>query len=104
VGDELLKVRAVNGRVAEADAVPEPVRVEATTADLHQRACLALVGQGGRSDLPSHRHRVVERVIKLVGYDIQPGVGGARIGGAQRVQLLDGSVGLHHHQRAWQQA
>lgn len=101
---QLLQVRAVHGRITEAGAGPVPVRVKAAAADPQQRAGLALVGQGVRSDLPGHRHRVVQRGIKLVGQDVQPGVGGTRIGRAQRVELLDRSVGLHHHQRAGQQA
>ena len=34
---------------------------------------------------------------------MQPGVGGAGVGGTQRVELLDGAIGIDHDQGAGQQ-
>jgi hypothetical protein len=87
--DELQQVVAVDGAVAEADAVLVPVRVKATTADLHDRAGPAQRRQGVGSDLPGHCRRVIQRVIKAAGCDVQASIGGAGISRTQRVELLD---------------
>jgi hypothetical protein len=47
---------------------------------------------------------VIERVVEAAGCDVQAGVGGAGIAGAERVELLDGAIGVDHDQRARQQA
>lgn len=62
--DELEQVLAVDGRVAEAFPFPEPVRVQAATADLHHRAGQAFPRKRVDSDLSGHRSRVVKGVVE----------------------------------------
>lgn len=87
--DEPQQVIAVDGAVAEADAMLVPVRVQATTADLHDRAGPAQRRQGVGSDLPGYRRGVIQCVIKAAGCDVQASIGGAGVGRTQRVELLD---------------
>jgi hypothetical protein len=103
VRDELDQVRAVDRGVPEAVPVPEPVRVQAPTADVHHRAGTTLGRQGIDADLPRHRRRVVERVVEAARHDVKAEVGGAWIGRAERVELLDGAIGVDDDQRARQQ-
>lgn len=64
VGDELEQVAAVHGAVAEACSPPEPVRVQAATADVPNLALETVWRQGSTADLPGDRGRVIERVIE----------------------------------------
>jgi hypothetical protein len=80
VGDELEQVLAVDGGVTEALPFPEPVRIEATAADLYYRAVLAIQCERVHPDLPGHRSRMVEDVVEAVRQHVQAGVGGAGIG------------------------
>jgi hypothetical protein len=98
--DELEQVITVDRGVPEALPVAEPVRVQAAAADLHHRTFLALRGQGVGADLPGDRCRMVEDVVEAAGHDVKAGVGGTRIGRAERVELLDRAVGVDHYQRA----
>jgi hypothetical protein len=103
VADEPEQVLAVDRGITEAFPLPEPVRVQAAAADIHHRALQALGGERAGADLPGHRRRVLKRVVKTTRHDVQAHVGGARVGGAERVELLDRTVGVDHHQRARQQ-
>jgi hypothetical protein len=94
--NELQKVGAVHRGVAEACSAPVPVRVEATTADLHHLAGPALLRQGTCANLPGHRGWVVQRVVEAAGGDVQASVCGAGIGGTERVELLDRAIGVDH--------
>ena len=89
--------------MAEAIPVPEPMRVQAAAADLHHGAGVALERQCVGTQLPGHRRRMVEGVVEATRHDVQACVGGTRIGGAERVELLDGAIGVDHDQRARQQ-
>jgi hypothetical protein len=79
------------------------VRVKAAAADLHYLAGQALLGQGADADLPGDRSGMFQRVVEAAGDDVQAGVGSAGIGGAERVELLDGAVSVDHDKRARQQ-
>jgi hypothetical protein len=103
VADEPEQVLAVDRGITEAFPFPEPVRVQAAAADFQHRAGQALGGQRAGSELPCHRRRVLKSAVEAVGHDIQAQVGGTRVGRAKRVELLDGTVGVDHYQRAWQQ-
>ena len=97
--DEPQQVGAVDGGITEAFSAPVPVRVKAAAADLHHLAGPALLGQGVDADLPGDRRGMVQRVVEAAGGDVQAGVGGAGIGGAERVELLDGAIGVDHDER-----
>ncbi len=84
----------------EALPLAEPVRIQAAAADLHHRTFLALRRQGVGADLPGDRCRVVKDVVEAAGHDVEAGVGGTGIGGAERVELLDRAIGVDHDQRA----
>ena len=101
--DELEQVPAVDGGLPEALTVPEAVRVQATAAGLHDRAGTALGRERVGADLPGDGRRVVKDVVKAVRHDVKAGVGRAGIGGAERVELLNGAIGIDDNQRAWQQ-
>ena len=88
----------------ETRAAPVAMRVETAAADPQHRTLLALRGQGVGTYLAGHRGRMAERRVEGVGADVQSGLGRAIIGGAQRVELLDGAVGVDHDQRARRQA
>jgi hypothetical protein len=103
VRDELDEVSAVDRGVPEAVPVPEPVRVQAAAADVHHRAGTALGRQRIDADLPGHRRRVVKRVVEAARHDVKAEIGGAGIGRAERVELLDGAIGIDDDQGAWQQ-
>jgi hypothetical protein len=83
VRDELEQVLAVDGGVAEALPIPEPVRVQAATADPHHRAGETLRRQRAGTHLPGHCGRVVEDAVEAARHDIQASVSGARIGRAE---------------------
>ncbi len=80
------------------------MRVRAGTADLHHRAGLALSGQGIGLDLPGDRRGMLQCLVEGVVEDIEPGIGGAWVSRAQRVELPDGSVGVDHDEGARRQA
>ncbi len=101
--DELQQVGAIDGGVAEACSAPVPVRVKAATADLHHLAGPALLRQGSGADLPGDRRGMVQRVVEAAGRDVQASVGGAGIGGAERVELLDRAIGVDHDDGARQE-
>lgn len=101
--DEPQEVVAVDGGVAEALSATVTMRVQAATADVHYLAVAALRGQGFGADLPGDRGGVIERVVEAVRRDVQASVGGPRVGGAERVQLLDGTIGVDDNDRARQQ-
>jgi hypothetical protein len=101
--DEQPQVVAVDGGVTEAVSFHEPVRVQAAAADPHHRALQARLGKRVKPDLPGHSRRVIEGVVEAVRHDFEAGVGGALIGGAERVELLDRAIGIDHDQRARQQ-
>jgi hypothetical protein len=101
--DQLEQVIAVDRGMAEALVVQEPVRIKAAAADLHDRAGQALGSERVHADLPGHCCRVVKRVIEAARPDGESGVGGAWIGRAERVQLLDGPVGVDDGQGTRQQ-
>jgi hypothetical protein len=103
VSDEPEQVLTVDRGITEAFPFPEPVRIQAAAADFHHRAGQALGGQRTDSELPGHRCRVLESAVEPAGHDIQAQVGGTGVGRAERVELLDGPVGVDHYQRAWQQ-
>jgi hypothetical protein len=103
VRDETQQIVAVDGRVTEARSAPVPVRIQAATADLHHLAGSALRRQGVGPDLPGHRGRVVQRIVEAAGRDVQPDVGGAGIRRAERVELLDGAIGVDRDERARQE-
>src|SRR5690242_21755786 len=90
--------------MAETRPALETMRVEAAAADTQHRTLLALHGQGVDTDLPGHRGRMAEGRVEGVGADVQSGLGRALVGGAQRVELLDGAVGVDHDKRARSQA
>ena len=101
--DEPKQISAVHRGVTKAGSVPVPVRVQASAADLQHRTGLALCRQGGGPDLPGDGGGVTEGVVEAVRSDMQPGVGSARVAGTERVEFLDGAIGVHHHQGARQQ-
>lgn len=76
------------------------MRVEPAAADLHHRAGQALRRERVGSDLPRHRRRVVEGSVEAVRHDVQAGVRRTGVGRAERVELLDGAVGVDHDQGA----
>jgi len=80
VPDERQQVVTVDRAVTEPGTQPEPVRVQAATADLHHLAVPAPRRQSVGADLPGDRGRVVEGVVEAVGRHIQAGVGGTWIG------------------------
>jgi hypothetical protein len=98
--DEPQQISTVDRRVEEALALPVPVRILPAAADVHDRAGLALPGQGGCAYLPGDRRRVRQSLIEAVRHNVEASVGGARISGAQRVELLNRTVGVDHDQRA----
>jgi hypothetical protein len=100
VRDEREKVVAIYGAVAEAGSLLVPVRVEAAAADLHYLTVQALRSQGSGADLPSDRGGVFQRVVEAAREYVQAGVGSAGIRGTKRIELLDGTVSVHHDQRA----
>src|SRR6185437_11910243 len=104
VRDELEKVVAIDGGVTEPGSLAVPVRVEATTADLHHFAIQALRRQGGRAELPGDRGGMLQRVIEAACEHVQAGVGRAGIRGTKRVELLDGTVGVDDDERAGQES
>jgi hypothetical protein len=83
--------------------MPVAVRVQATAAYLHHRTGLALCRQGSGPDLPGNGGGVAQGVVEGVRSDMQAGVRRARIAGTERVEFLDGAIGVHHHQGARQQ-
>jgi len=103
VRDEPQEIGAIDGRVAEAFTLAVPMRVETAAADLHHLAVPALRAQRGGADLPGHRGGMVKRVIEAVRCDVQAGVGGAWVGGTERVELFDRSIGIDDGDRAWQE-
>src|SRR5215813_2398377 len=94
--NELQKVSTVDRGITEACSLLVSVRVKATTADVHYLAGLALLRQGSYANLPGNRCRVVQRVVEAARGDVQAGVRGAGIGGAERVELLDRAIGVDH--------
>jgi hypothetical protein len=100
VKNESEQVGAVDRRVSEPDTTPVAVGVQAPAADLHDRTGPALVRQGVLADLPGHRGRVLQRIVEGIIEYIQAGTGRKGIGRVQRVELLDGSVGIDHDERA----
>lgn len=98
--DELQQVGTVDGAVAEAGPLPVPVRVQAAAADLHRRAFQAFRSQGSGPDLPGHSGGVVECVVEAVRKDMQTSVGSTGIRGTERVEFLDGAIGIYHDERA----
>jgi hypothetical protein len=60
VSDEVLQVGAVDGRVPVALGCTEAVREVAAAAYVHQRARLALVGEGGFAVLAVQELGVVD--------------------------------------------
>lgn len=80
------------------------MRVQAAAADPHDRAGLALGRQCVAAKLPGDRGGMHERVIEGTGHDVQTGIGRAGICRTQRVELLDGSVGVDHDEGAGFQA
>jgi hypothetical protein len=80
------------------------MRVQAAAADPHDRAGLAPGRQGADAKLPGDRGGMRERVIEGTGHDVQTSIGRAGIRRAQRVELLDGSVGVDHDEGAGLQA
>jgi tetratricopeptide (TPR) repeat protein len=103
VGDEPQQIGTVDRGIAEADPAPVAMRVQAATADLQHRTALAARRQRAGPELPRHGGGVIQHGIEGVGEDVPPGVGGAGIGRAQRVELLDGPVRLDDDQRAGRQ-
>ena len=102
--DEPQEILAVDRGITEAFVPAVAVRVQATTADAHHLAITALRGQGFGADLPGHRGGVVKRVVEAVRRYVQARVGGPRVGRAERVELLDGTIGVDDDDRARQQA
>src|SRR5690349_16230659 len=101
--DELQEVSAIDRGIAEPFATPVPVRVKAAAANLHYLAGLALRGQGADADLPGDRRGMFQCVVEAAGADVQAGVGSTGIGGAERVELLDGAISVDHDKRTRQQ-
>jgi hypothetical protein len=99
VGNEPEQVGAVDRRVAESDATSVAVGVQAAAADPHDWTGPALFRQRVLADLPGHRRRVLQRVVKGAIEYVQAGTGGKGIGRVQRVELLNGSVGVDHDKR-----
>jgi hypothetical protein len=64
VGNEPEQILAVDGGIAEAFSCQETVRVQATAADLHDRASPADRRERFGTDLPGHRRRMVKRVVE----------------------------------------
>jgi len=102
--NEPQKVGAVDRGVAEACSAPVPVRVQATTANLHHLAGPALLRQGIGANLPGDRGGVVQRVIEAARGDVQASVCSAGIGGTERVELLDRTIGVDHDKSARQKS
>lgn len=90
--------------MTEARSLAETVRVEAAAAYVHDRATLALRGKRGRPYLTGYRGRMVQGGVEVVRHHIQADVGRAGVRRAERVELLDGPVGIDHDQRARQQS
>jgi len=80
VGNELEQILAIDGGMAEAFSCKEAVRVQAAAADLHDRAGLAERRERFGADLPGHRRRMVKGVVEAARHDVQPCVGGTRVG------------------------
>ena len=104
MSDEPQQVRAVDRGVTETRPIAVPVRIEAAAADLHHRAGPALGGQGIGSHLPGHCGGMVERGVEAAGENVQARVGGTGIGRAQRVELFDRAIRVHHDERLRLQA
>jgi hypothetical protein len=83
VADDREQVLAVHRPVAEALALQVAVRVKASPADLHDRAPPALFGERLGTDLPGHRRGVVKGIVEAGRLDVQAGIGGAGIRGAE---------------------
>ena len=60
----------------------------------------ALLGQRLVPDLAGGDSGRQQRRVQGIAVDVQPGRGGAWIGGLERVFLLDGAIGLDDHHRA----
>lgn len=103
VRDEPEQVGAIDRGIAESCSAPVPVRVKAAAADLHHLAGPALLGQGADTHLPGDRGGMFQGVVEAARVDVQAGVRGARIGGAERVELLDSAIGVDDDDRARQQ-
>jgi hypothetical protein len=103
VRDKPQQVGAIDRGIAESRSAPVPVRVKAAAADLHHRAGPALLGQGVDADLPGDRGGMFQGIIEAAGVNVQAGVRGAGIGGAERVELLDSAIGFDDDDRARQQ-
>ena len=101
--DEPQEVGAIDRRIAETFATPVPVRVKAAAANLHDLAGPALLGQGAGADLPGDRRGMFQCVVEAAEVDVQAGVGCPGIGGAERVELLDGAISVDHDNRTRQQ-
>jgi len=104
VRDEPHQVGAVDRGVAESFAAAVAVRIKTAAADPHDRTRLALRRQGVCPDLPGNGGGMVEGSIEGIGEDMPSGVCGAGIGRAQRIELLNGTVGLHDDEGARLQA
>lgn len=76
------------------------MRVKATAADLHHLTGPALLRQSIGANLPGNRSGVVQRIVKAARGDVQASVRGARIGGTERVELLNGAIRVDHNDGA----